>query len=99
MPNVNVTFEEMRAAATRLNAGRQEITEKLNELQKLVSSLVHGGYVTDTSSRQFEAAYSDFTSGASKTINGLEDMGRYLTNAADTFERADQELSSKLNRR
>lgn len=98
MPNVNVTYEEMRSAATRLNAGREEITQKLNELQKLVNSLVNGGYVTDTSSKQFEVSYQEFTTGASKTINGLEDMGRYLTTAADTFQRADQDLSSALNK-
>ncbi|HUR75077.1 MAG TPA: WXG100 family type VII secretion target [Sporichthya sp.] len=98
MPNVNVTYEEMRSAATRLNAGREEISQKLNELQKLVNSLVNGGYVTDTSSKQFEASYQEFTTGASKTINGLEDMGRYLTTAADTFQRADQDLSSALNK-
>jgi WXG100 family type VII secretion target len=99
MPNVNVTYEEMRSAATRLNAGSQEITQKLNELQKLVNSLVNGGYVTDSSSKQFEAAYSNFTNGASKTLQGLDEMGSYLTNAADTFQRADQELSSRLNKR
>ena len=54
MANVNVTYEEMRSAATRLNAGREEINAKLTELQKLVSSLVNGGYVTDSSSKQFE---------------------------------------------
>jgi hypothetical protein len=31
-------------------------------------------------------------------VSGLEDMGRYLTTAADTFQRADQELSSALNK-
>ncbi|GAA0610573.1 hypothetical protein GCM10009547_10750 [Sporichthya brevicatena] len=98
MPNVNVTYEEMRSAASRLNAGREEITQKLNELQKLVNSLVNGGYVTDTSSKQFEASFHEFSTGAAKTISGLEDMGRYLTTAADTFQRADQDLSSALNR-
>ena len=98
MPNVNVSYEEMRSAASRLNAGREEITQKLNELQKLVNSLVNGGYVTDTSSKQFEQSYNDFTTGASKTVSGLEDMGRYLTTAADTFQRADQDLSSALNK-
>jgi WXG100 family type VII secretion target len=98
MPNVNVTYEEMRSAATRLNAGREEITAKLEELQKLVNSLVNGGYVTDTSSKQFESAYQDFTGGAKNTIHGLENMGQYLTKAAETFQQADQSLSQTLNR-
>lgn len=98
MPNVNVTYEEMRSAATRLNAGREEITAKLEELQKLVSSLVNGGYVTDTSSKQFEAAYQDFTGGARNAIAGLQHMGEYLTKAAEVFKSADEQLSNTLNR-
>ena len=98
MANVNVTYEEMRTAATRLNAGREEITAKLNELQKLVNGLVNGGYVTDSSSRQFESAYTEFTSGAGRTIDGLNQMGAYLARAAETFQRADQELSNALHK-
>jgi WXG100 family type VII secretion target len=97
MPNVNVTYEEMRSAATRLTSGRQEITAKLEELQKLVNSLVNGGYVTDGSSKQFEHAYQEFTHGAKNTIHGLESMGSYLNSAADTFQQADHELSRKLH--
>ena len=98
MPNVSVSYEEMRSAATRLNAGREEITQKLTELQKLVNSLVNGGFVTDSASKEFELSYTSFTKGASETIHGLEGMGRYLTAAADTFQKADQDLSSALKR-
>jgi WXG100 family type VII secretion target len=97
MPNVNVSYEEMRSAAGRLKAGQEEITQKLNELQRQVNSLVNGGYVTDSSSKQFEAAYSQFTSGASKAVQGLHDMGEYLTKAAETFQNADQDLSARLH--
>lgn len=98
MPNVNVTYEEMHSAAKRLNAGREEITAKLEELQKLVQSLVNGGYVTDQSSKQFEGAYTEFNVGAQKTIAGLTHMGTYLTKAAEAFQSADQQLSNVLNR-
>jgi WXG100 family type VII secretion target len=98
MPNVNVTYDEMRSAATRLTAGREEINAKLSELQKLVNSLVNGGYVTDTSSKQFEHSYHEFTSGASRTMEGLTGMSTYLTAAADTFQQADQQLASHLNK-
>ena len=46
MANVNVTYEEMHDAAKSLTAGQTDITEKLNQLQKLVNGLVNGGYVT-----------------------------------------------------
>lgn len=98
MPNVNVTYEEMRQAGTRLNAGRDEITQKLGDLQNLVNSLVNGGYVPDSSSKQFEQSFQRFTQGARQVIDGLQDMSAYLTKAADTFEGADQSLAQALGK-
>lgn len=98
MPNVNVTYEEMRQAANRLESGKAEITQKLSELQKLVSSLVNGGYVTDSSSRNFEHAYQEFNGGAERAIEGLTQMGTYLNRAANTFQEADQSLSQALGK-
>ncbi len=97
MANVNVTYEEMSQAAKRLSTGHDEMTAKLNELQKLVNGLVNGGYVTDTSSKQFEAAYTEFTTGASRTLDGLQHMCAYLDRAATTFREADERLSSQLH--
>ena len=55
MPNVNVTYAEMQAAARQLQAGEQTIEGDLLKLKRLVDNLVAGGYVTDTSSKKFEA--------------------------------------------
>lgn len=96
MPNVNVTYEEMRQAATRLATGQSDIEGKLSELHKLVQSLVNGGYVTDTSSKQFEHAYNDFNDGATRVVHSLTDMTAYLKKAAHTFEQADASLASAL---
>jgi len=98
MANVNVTYQEMHAAAQRLKAGQQEISDKLNELQKLVNGLVNGGYVTDSSSKHFEESYSRFNSGATNVIGSLQDMGEYLARAAQTFQDADQHLANSLKR-
>jgi WXG100 family type VII secretion target len=97
MANVNVTYQDMRDAGTKLDSGRQDIQAKLDELHKLVQGLVNGGYVTDASSRHFEDAYREFTRGAKGTIDGLHEMSKYLHSAANTFQEADKELSSKLN--
>lgn len=98
MPNVNVTYEEMRQAANRLRAGQGDIEGKLTELKNLVDSLVNGGYVTDTSSKQFQEEYTRFTSGASRTIDGLQGMGNYLDAAANAFQDADAQLAARLQR-
>ena len=74
MPNVNVTYAEMQGAATRLTAGEHQINGDLTKLQTMINQLVQGGYVTDTSSKQFEQSYTEFTQGANKMMEGLNGM-------------------------
>src|SRR5712671_6616405 len=71
VPNVNVTYTEMQAAARQLQAGEQTIEGDLARLKHLVDNLVAGGYVTDSSSKHFEASYTQFHAGANKMIQGL----------------------------
>jgi WXG100 family type VII secretion target len=93
MANVNVTYQEMRDAATKLRAGQSEITEKLQGLQKFVQDLVNSGYVTDRSSKQFDQSYSEFNSGATRTIEGLDGIAKFLQSAADAFQQVDEDLA------
>ncbi len=97
MANVNVTYEEMRAAGKQLQAGKNDIETRLSQLKNQVKQLVAGGYVTDTSSKQFEASYEEFDQGARKVIDGLEGMNSYLNSAADAFQQTDQHLSQQLH--
>ncbi|GLY98648.1 WXG100 family type VII secretion target [Actinoplanes sp. NBRC 103695] len=98
MANVNVTYQEMRDAANRLTRGKEEILSQLTELRNMVNNLVNGGYVTDSSSKQFDQSYQEFNDGATKMAEGLEGMGKYLTAAADTFQQADDELAKALRK-
>jgi WXG100 family type VII secretion target len=99
MANVNVTYQEMRDAASRLTRGKEDILTQLNALRTMVNGLVNGGYVTDASSKQFEESYTEFNDGATKMAEGLEGMGQYLTAAADTFQQADDELAKALRKK
>ena len=96
MANLNVTYEEMRGAANNLRSGQAEIEGMLAKLKSMVDSLVSGGYVTDKSSKAFDASYSEFSTGVSKTIEGLEGMGSYLEKAADTLQQTDEQLAASL---
>lgn len=98
MANVNVTYDEMREAATKLVNGQTEIEGKLTELTSLVNSLVNGGYVTDASSKSFQGSYEGFTKGANEVVSGLTGMSDYLKTAAQTFQDADTSLASSMNR-
>jgi len=96
VPNVNVTYAEMQSAARQLQAGEQTIEADLAKMKRLVDNLVAAGYVTDASSRQFEASYTQFSTGATKMIQGLTGMGQYLDAAAKAFHDTDTQLAASL---
>lgn len=98
MTNVNVTYADMQSAAKQLQAGEQQIQSDLTRLKRLIDGLVAGGYVTDASSKQFEASYTEFNTGATKMIQGLNGMGQYLDAAAKAFQETDTQLASALKK-
>ncbi len=96
MPNLNVTYADMQSAANQLKAGEQQIAGDLARLKQLIDNLVASGYVTDSSSRQFEASYTEFNTGATKMIQGLTGMGQYLDTAARSFQETDAQLAASI---
>jgi WXG100 family type VII secretion target len=98
MSNLNVTYEEMHSAASQLKAGRAEIEGQLSKLKSMVDGLVAGGYVTDKSSKAFQTSYEEFNTGVNKTIEGLDGMGEYLSQAAKALQDTDEQLASALSK-
>lgn len=96
MANVNVTYADMQSAANQLRSGEQQIQADLAKLKKLIDNLVASGYVTDTSSKQFDVSYTQFNTGATKMIEGLNGMGQYLDAAAKAFHETDTQLANAL---
>jgi WXG100 family type VII secretion target len=94
--NLNVTYSDMQSAAGQLRSGEQQINSDLARLKKLIDNLVAAGYVTDSSSKQFQASYEQFNSGATKMIAGLTGMAQYLNSAAKAFQETDTQLASAL---
>lgn len=98
MPNVNVTYGEMQSAARQLQSGEQTIEGDLRKLKQLVDNLVAGGYVTDRSSKHFQDSYTQFTTGATRMIQGLNGMAQYLDTAVKAFGDTDAQLAASLNK-
>jgi WXG100 family type VII secretion target len=94
--NVNVTYADMQSAANQLRSGESQIEGDLAKLKKLIDNLVASGYVTDASSKQFEASYTEFNTGATKMIQGLNGMSQYLDAAAKAFHETDTQLAAAL---
>ena len=56
MANLNVTYDQMQSAATRLRNGQNDLQTKLNELRSLVQQLVQNGFTTSRASGAFDTA-------------------------------------------
>jgi len=96
MANVNVTYQEMSDAATRLNNGKDSINDKLAELRTFIGELVRSGFVTDQASVKFNETYGKYTESAKQVIDSLQDLASYLTSAAKALEETDTQLASSL---
>lgn len=96
MASLNVSYGELNEQASRLANARHDIENQLAALKSQVNALLAEGFVTDTSSKAFQAAYDDFTQGAAKTVEGLDAMANYLRAAAQTFQEADQQVANVL---
>ncbi len=58
-------------------AGEQTIGGDLSRLKAWWTTWSPGGYVTGASSTQFEASYAQFSTGATKMIQGLTGMAQF----------------------
>lgn len=96
MANLNVTYSDMRDAAIRLGAGKDDILAKLNELDALINNLVSSGYVTDSSSKAFDSTFDQYIAGAKQTIEALDGMAQFLNSAAEGFQGSDDGLARSI---
>ncbi|MEU6120648.1 WXG100 family type VII secretion target [Streptomyces sp. NPDC047123] len=90
--DLDVTYQDMRDAAKHVVKEKDKLKEKLDGLRKYIANLVESGFVTKSASKAFDENFEEFVKGAKDTLDGLDGMGDYLTNAADKFEQIDDEL-------
>jgi WXG100 family type VII secretion target len=83
----------MQDAAGKLKSYESAIQDQLRQAQSLIQNLVNTGFVTQAASKAFDTAYSNFTQGATKMIDGMNEMGQYLNNAAQTMQQTDEQLA------
>jgi len=89
MADVSVTYQEMESVAQQLTSGYEEISGMLTQLKGRVDQLVQGGFVTDISSKKFEDAYTEFNSGVTHTLEGLQEMSQFLIATANKYREID----------
>ena len=97
MANLSVTYEDLQSAGTYLVQGHDDLSTRLSDLQSYITNLVSSGFVTDSASKQFENTYQQFTTGATQTIDALQGLSQYLTQAAQVLQDTDQQLAQGLS--
>lgn len=97
MANITVSYDEMNTAATKLNTGREEMIAKLRDLQGQIKSLVSSGFVTDSASGKFEAAYTDYTNSANIVVEKLTEIQQFIQDVARAHQEMDSQIASKIN--
>lgn len=97
MSNMKLSYDEMDAAAKDLDAGREEITQKLQGMQVKIQGLVASRFVTDQASGKFNEAYTRYTQSANTVIAQLTEISAFITGTANAGREFDSQIASKIN--
>ena len=96
MANLNVTYDDLRDAAQRLIAGKDDLHQKLAELSNLVQTLTANGFQAEHSSAAYRDSFEQFTTGTRSAIDGLDGLSKFLVSAADALQQTDEGLASAI---
>ncbi|MDR3128370.1 MAG: WXG100 family type VII secretion target [Bifidobacteriaceae bacterium] len=94
--NINVSYEQLQLAAANISQGRDSIYNELDILKNRIEELVSSGFVTDQASGVFHEAFNRFSTGARSTIQGLDEVIRFLRAAEQTLKDTDAQLAASL---
>jgi WXG100 family type VII secretion target len=96
MSDIRVSYDQISQSASELRAGQAEIEANLQKLRQRVQQLVQDGFTTSRASGAFDASYNEFSTGAQKTIQGIDGMATFLDKAAQALQSTDEQLASQL---
>ena len=96
MTSISVTYQDMADAAGKLGSYRGRIQDQLRRRSRWCRTWCSSGFVTQAASKAFDHAYSEFTQGSTKMIDGMNQMGKYLTSAAQTMQQTDESLAKGI---
>ena len=98
MANLNVTYDQMQSAATRLRNGQKDLESKAQRAALTRPALVQNGFTTSRASGAFDSSYQEFTQGATRTVQGIDGMADYLNKAAQALQQTDEQLAQSIGK-
>lgn len=96
MVNINLSYDEMEAAASDLGTGREEILTRLTVMRQRIHGLVSTGFVTETASKRFEATFAEYAANANGVIEALTELEQFIRQAALAHRDMDAALAARL---
>ena len=96
MSNINVSYDRINQTATQLDVGRDELTQKVEELNRIIDGLVQDGFATTAASGAYQETFMTYANGAKETILGLEGLATFLRKTAETLRSTDESIASAL---
>ncbi|MCU1406040.1 MAG: family type secretion target, partial [Glaciihabitans sp.] len=57
MSNINVSYDRINQTATQLDVGREELNQKIDELNRIIDGLVQDGFATTAASGAYQETF------------------------------------------
>lgn len=93
MADINVGYDGLQQTSTQLKNGKEELTQKLQQLKGLVDQLTSGEFKTQVASGKFNESYQQFTTSATNLVESLDSISQYLNNVIQQHQQLDQSLA------
>jgi len=95
--NINISYDQIESTTTQLASARENIVGDLDKLKVQIDNLVQTGFVTGSASQKFQTSYERYNVGAKTTIQGLDEVIKYLKNVIESIKNTDSQLAASLN--
>jgi WXG100 family type VII secretion target len=96
MANITVDYERIRQTASQLDMGREEITTKIDSLNRIIEQLIADGFATTAASGAYQETFTRYANGAKETILGLQGLAQFLRQTADTLQQTDEGIAASI---
>jgi WXG100 family type VII secretion target len=96
MANINVDYETINSTAAQLDQGREELAQKIDQLNRLIDGLVADGFATTAASGAYQETFTRYANGAKETIDGLTGLSNFLRKTAQTLQSTDESIANAI---
>lgn len=96
MAQLAVQSEDLRQQASAVQSGATEVNDILSRLTSQIAALA--GNWQGTAQQAFDSRWQEWQAGAKNISQAMEDMGRFLSEAAAQYEQTEQQLTQAAGR-